>query len=48
MKEVIMKERTMKKLYLPRKIIVNNIEIHKVKRIASEFNNFFIKIYPEQ
>ena len=34
--------------FLPRKIIVNNIEINEDKRIANKFNNFFIDIDPEQ
>ena len=33
---------------LPRKIIVNNIEINEDKQIANEFNDFFIDIGPEQ
>ena len=46
MKEVIGKD-WKTKLILPRKIIVNNIEINEEKRIASKFNNFFIDIAPE-
>ena len=32
---------------MPSKIIVNNIEVNEDKRIANEFNNFFIDIGPE-
>ena len=38
MKEVIGQARNTQSL-LPRKIIVNNIEINKEKRIANKFNN---------
>ena len=43
MKEVIGKARSTQPL-LPCKIIVNNIEINEEKRIANEFNNFFVDI----
>ena len=46
MKEVIGKPLKTRPL-LPSKIIVNNIEINEDKRIANEFNNFFISIGPE-
>ena len=32
---------------MPRKIIVNNLEINEQKQIASRFNNLFIDIGPE-
>ena len=46
MKEVISKA-WKKELLLPRKIIVNNLEINEQKQIASRFNNLFIDIGPE-
>ena len=45
MNEVIVKARKTQPL-LPRKIIVNNLEINEEKRIANKFN-FFIYIGPE-
>ena len=33
---------------LPRKVIVNNIEINEDKQIAKKFNDFLIDIGPEQ
>ena len=46
MKEVISKARKTQPL-LTSKTIVNSTEINKDKRIANEFNNFFIDIGPE-
>ena len=46
MKEVIVKARKTQAL-LPSKIIVGNIDVNGDKRIASEFNNFFMDIGPE-
>ena len=43
MKEGIGKARKMLLLW-PCKIIVNNIEINEEKRIANEYNNFFLDI----
>ena len=46
MKEVIGRAQKTQPLF-PSKIIVKNIEINEDKRIANEFNNFFIHIGPE-
>ena len=43
MKKVIGKARKTQSL-LPRKVIVNNLEINQGKQIANKFNNFFIDI----
>ena len=46
MKAVICKARKTQP-FLSSKIILNSIEINEDKRIANEFNNFFIDIGPE-
>ena len=47
MKKVIGKTLKMQP-FLPHKIIVNNIKLNEDKRIANEFNDFFLDIGPQQ